>query len=289
MLNRIIIANLQATSHIQDRWQQYKPKTLIIKTTIFISFFFCLFTVYGQQKFAGKIIGEDLEIIPLVTIYDKDTTVIAKSDLNGYFKFELLKETDELIFAGVGFEWANITIPKNCDYLEVILLLAGTYHYKSNRRIDRIRKKRFDKIPKLHQQAYNKGIFKNDKPCYSREFKPIKPELDKIEKRLKQRAKENKNDFKDLNIGDIVKIPFGIDSSKKRISTTFSPCLNCTEADYDYVIKGEIVNKRRRRLTLKIKITEMPNYDSLEYHGKSLSVGSNFKYEMKYFNVIIGK
>ncbi len=33
----------------------------------------------------------------------------------------------------------------------------------------------------------------------------------------------------------------------------------------------------------------MQPYDSLEYSGKILSVGGDFKYEMKYFEVIIDK
>ena len=65
--------------------------------------------------------------------------------------------------------------------------------------------------------------------------------------------------------------------------------MTCTEEDYDYVIEGEIINKDRRKLTLEIKITEMQPYDSLEYRGKILNVGSDFKYEMKYFEVINDK
>lgn len=259
------------------------------KIIIFILIFYCLFSGYGQQKLTGRVIGESLETQPGIIIFDKDTTEIAKSDLNGYFKFELPKETNELILAGVGFEWANIKIPKNCNTLEVVILLAGTYHYKSNRKIDRLRKKRFDKIPELHLKAYEKGIFKNYKPCYNRKFKPIKPELDKIDERLKQKAKQNKNDFKDLKVGDTVKIPIGFDSSDKIINTYYSICKHCTEEDYNYILEGEIINKKRRKLTLEIKITEMPNYDSLKYRGKTLSTGSNFEYEMKYYNVIIDK
>ena len=33
----------------------------------------------------------------------------------------------------------------------------------------------------------------------------------------------------------------------------------------------------------------MQPYDSLEYRGNILNVGSDFKYEMKYFEVIIDK
>jgi len=131
--------------------------------------------------------------------------------------------------------------------------------------------------------------FENINICYDRDFEAYKPELDKISRELKEFDKINKNDFKDLNLGDLVKIPFGIDTSEKRISTYYSPCMDCRENDYDYVIKGEIINKNRRRLTLEIKITEMQPYDSLEYRGKFINVGSDIEYEMKYFEVIIDK
>ncbi|MFI2741605.1 carboxypeptidase-like regulatory domain-containing protein [Zhouia sp. PK063] len=238
---------------------------------------------------SGRVVDENLEIAPLVTIYDKDTTEIGKTDLDGYFEIELPKETKKIIFAGLGYEWATITIPNECKTPEIILFLEYTYDFMSSKKIDRLRKKRFDKLTELHFQTFKKGLFKTDKPCVTRNFEPYKPELDRIAKLLNKQAKENKNDFKNLEIGDSVKIPFGLDSSEKRISTHYSPCKNCTEKDYDYVIEGEIINKHSRKLTLEIKITEMKPYDSLKYNGKILTVGSDFKYEMKYFEVILDK
>jgi hypothetical protein len=32
--------------------------------------------------------------------------------------------------------------------------------------------KRFKKLPELHKEAFEKGIFKTDKACYTREFIP---------------------------------------------------------------------------------------------------------------------
>lgn len=224
-----------------------------------------------------------------VKVFDKDTTELGKSDFNGYFEIELTKETEKIIFAGLGYEWATVTIPNECKTPEIILFLEYTYDFMSFKKIDRLRKKRFDKLTELHFQAFKKGLFKTEKPCVTRNFEPYKPELDRIAKRLNKQAKENKNAFKNLDIGDSVKIPFGLDTSEKRISTYYSTCQSCTEKDYDYVIKGEIINKRRRKLTLEIKITEMKPYDSLNYNGKNLNVGSDFKYEMKYFKVIIDK
>ncbi len=225
----------------------------------------------------------------MLGIQGSDSLILGQTDMDGRFKISIPQETDSLLFRYLGMEWTDIRLKKDCDSIEIIMLYSGTYDFMSSKKIDRIRKERFDELPKLHSDAVKEGLFSTNTICYEREFKPDKPILDSISKVLKEERKANKNDFKDLNIGDVVKIPFGLDTSEKRISTHYSLCSNCTDEDYDYVIKGEIINKHRRKLILEIKITEMQPYNSLEYGGKILNVGSDFKYEMKYFEVIIDK
>lgn len=135
--------------------------------------------------------------------------------------------------------------------------------------------------------AYEKGLFINKTQCYTQEFIPYKPQLDVIRAELKEFRKANKKEFNELNIGDVVKIPFGIEASESEVRTYYSPCKNCTEKDYDFVIEGEIIKKNKRKLTLEIMITKMKGYDYLKYRGKILKISSNFKYEMKYYEVII--
>ena len=224
-----------------------------------------------------------------ITIFDKDTTEVGKTDFDGYFEIELQKDYEKLIFAGVGYEWTKINLPIDCENLEIILLYDGTYHYKSHRKIDRIRKKRYDKINEFHLQAFNKELFKTEKPCFNREFEPYKTQLDRIRLELKEFRKVNKNNFNELNIGDVIKIPFGIDTSenKNEVSTYYSPCKNCTEEDYDFVIEGKVIKKYKSKLTLEIIITKMKDYDFLKYRGTIIKNNSRLKYEMKYYEVII--
>jgi len=246
------------------------------------------FTILGQKTIKGRVIDGTLTPLAGTKIFNKDTVLLDEADFNGYFDVEIEQPISELLFGYIGYEWTKIQGIGDCSFIELVLLQDGNYHM-SNRKIDRIRKNRFERLPEMHLAAKNKGLFKYDTPCYNQEFEPWKEELDKIGKELKEFRKLNKTDFKDLNKGDIVKIPFGLDVSEKRISTNYSPCGYCTEEDYDYVIEGEIVNKNRSKLTLVIKVTEMQPYDSLEYRGKILKVGSDFKYEMKYFEVVINK
>jgi CarboxypepD_reg-like domain len=275
-------------NHIQSRWQQYENRKLLrFKTAFFISFFFCIFSAFGQRTLNGRIVDQFMETAIGITIFDKDTIEIGQSDLNGYFKIKLPKENNKLIFAGVGYEWATITIPKECKNPEIILFLASTYDFTSPKKVDRLRKKEFEKIPELHSQAFQRGIFETEKPCVSRKFEPDFPDLEKIRRQDKLRKKEIKRKFKELNIGDVVKIPFGIDTSENEVRTYYSPCENCTEKDYDFVIEGEIIKKYKRKLTLEIMITKMKDYDFLKYRGKIIKINDRLKYEMKHYEVII--
>lgn len=261
-----------------------------ITTILILAVFLTSLNLYGQNRIiSGRVISEELEPLPGLDIENSDNLLLGKTDMDGRFEITIPQETDSLKFRYVGMESTDIRLQKDCDTIEVIMMYYVLHHVRSSRKIDRHRKKRFDKLQSLHSEAVKNGLFNRNQICYDRVFEAFKPDLDKISKELKEKRKANKYDFKDLSVGDTVKIPFGIDSSKKRISTTYSPCLNCTEVDYDYVIEGEIINKGRRKLSLEIKITEMQPYDTLEYRGKILNVGSDFKYEMKYFEVIIDK
>ena len=244
----------------------------------------------GQTRIVtGRVLSEELEPLPMLKIKNSDSVLLGKTDFNGHFNIILSREDETLLFDYLGMEHAEIKLNSACDTVELIIMNYVLYHGITSRKIDRLRKKRFDNILNLHSDAVKNGLFEKKYICYRRDFKAHKPRLDRIGRELKEFKKSNINEFKGLVEGDVVKIPFGLDSSEKSINTYYSPCENCTEEDYDYVIEGEILSKNRRKLTLEIKITEMQHYDSLEYRGKHLSIGHNFKYEMKYFEVITDK
>ena len=249
-----------------------------------------LSSLFGQKTIKGRILDGELEPLSFADIYNTDT-IIGSSDLNGYFKLTIPDETSKIIFRYFRFEPLTISFNNNCKYFEVIMLSASTYDKTSNRKIDKLRRKEYNKLAKLYRRAFNEGKFINKGICYTFKFIPRKPALDTSKKKEKELKKINKKDFKELNIGDVVKIPFGIDTSENKniVSTYYASCKNCTEKDYDYLIEGVIVKKYKRNLTLEIKITKILHYDFLRYKGEILTVDSNFKYEMKYFEVIIDK
>jgi len=265
---------------------------LRFKTTFFISFFFCVFSAFGQRTLSGRTIDQFLETAIGITIFDKDTTKIGQSDLNGYFEIKLPKETDKLIFAGVGYEWATITIPKECENLEIILFLASTYDFMSPRKVDRLRKKEFEKLPELHSQAFQKGLFKTEKPCLFQEFEPIKPRLDKISERSKELTKKNIMNFELLKIGDTIRIPFSgtfkYDGTER--TSLFVYSYLSEGENFDCEIQGVVTKKQKNRkgyfLTYKVTDTNKCEYKSIVYNDKTVEVGQILEQNMKYFKVI---
>jgi len=58
-------------------------------------------------------------------------------------------------------------------------MLTGTYDFKSLKKADKLRMKRFKQLPEIHREAFTKGMFKNEKACYTQVFVPF---FDKEEK-----------------------------------------------------------------------------------------------------------
>ena len=50
------------------------------------------------------------------------------------------------------------------------MILRSTYDFITLKKVDKLRMKKFKKLPELHREAFEKGIFKTDKACYSQEF-----------------------------------------------------------------------------------------------------------------------
>lgn len=130
--------------------------------------------VYCQTRtITGKVIDESFQPISGASIFTSDTTLLGKSDSVGNFIINLPISTDILRFATVGLEWKYVHLRNNCNNIEVILLLNSTYDFISLKEVDRLRKKRFKKLPKLHIKAYEKGLLSTKKACYDDIFVPV--------------------------------------------------------------------------------------------------------------------
>lgn len=144
-----------------------------MKTILTFTFLIILLTgnLFCQTRtITGRIISEDLESIPAASILYIDSTLIDRTDLDGRFKIEVPSLTDSLLFSFVGLEWTAIQLSSDCDTLEVVMMVESIYDFITLKKVDRLRMKRFKKLPKIHQQAFEQGLFNTQHPCYKQTF-----------------------------------------------------------------------------------------------------------------------
>lgn len=141
-----------------------------------------LFVQAQDLTLKGRVISEDLEVLPEVKITNQKKELLGVTDIEGRFEISIPKEVLKLNISFVGMEPTTIELSGNCDFLEVVVLFETLYDFMSLKKVDRLRMKRFKKLPKLHKEAFEKGVFKTDKACYTQEFIPYR--------------KKNKNDNK---------------------------------------------------------------------------------------------
>ena len=130
-------------------------------------------SLYSQNKtIKGRVIAEDLETVPLASIMINDTVEVGKTDLNGFFQIDIPVSMNKLLFIFVGIEPTKIEIADTCDEVEVVMMLSRIYDFKTLKKVNRLQMKRFKKLPELHKEAFEKGLFKTDRACYTQKFIP---------------------------------------------------------------------------------------------------------------------
>lgn len=146
-------------------------KKLVI---IFIVLSVSNFSLFSQNKtIQGRVITDQIESMSFVSIMINDTVEVGKTDLNGFFKIVTPASVRKILFRSVGLDPTLIELVDECDEVEVIMMLISTYDFITLKKVDRLRIKRFKKLPELHKEAFEKGIFKTDKACYTQKFIPI--------------------------------------------------------------------------------------------------------------------
>lgn len=168
-----LIAAIQTLGTRQK--QQSSFLNMIYRAIISFLTIFYMTQVVGQTRhLTGKIIGFDFEPFMQTMIFNVDTVELGKSDMTGSFNISVPSDTKTLIIATVGMEWKRLDLTDTCNNLEIILLPRWTHDFKTLKQVDRLRRKDFGKLPKLHKTAFEKGIFISDKPCYVDNFIPIR-------------------------------------------------------------------------------------------------------------------
>ena len=148
-----------------------KMKKLLI-VLIVLSVSTC--SLYSQNKtIKGRVITDQFDILPGEPIMINDTVVVGRTDLKGSFQINIPVFVKKIFFSDVGLETTAIELADTCDEVEVVMLLRSTFDFLTPRKVDRLRMKRFKKLPEFHKEAFEKGLFKTDKACYTQEFMPF--------------------------------------------------------------------------------------------------------------------
>lgn len=155
--------------NIDPQKENEMKKVLIIFILLSVS----IFSLYSQNKtIKGRVISEDFDFLTGVSIMINDTVEVGRTDLNGFFQIDIPVSEKKISFVFVGLETTTIELIDKCDKIEVIMMYIYTYDFMTLKRAERKREKRYKKLPEIHKQAFEKGIFKTDKACYTQKFIP---------------------------------------------------------------------------------------------------------------------
>lgn len=129
---------------------------------------------YSQNRtIKGKVVDNHaFQSLGYVSIVINDTVEVGRTDLGGFFQIEIPVSLKKISFRSVGMESADIELADECDEVEIVMMMRANYDFITLKKVDRLRKKEFKKLPELHKIAFEKGLFKTDKACYSQEFIP---------------------------------------------------------------------------------------------------------------------
>ena len=127
--------------------------------------------LYSQNKTVkGRVISNFFDIMTIVSIRINDTVEVGTPDKNGFFQIEIPISENKISFMGPGIYPSTIGLLDSCDKIEIVIMLNGSSDFISLKRAERKRRKRFKKIPKIHKEAYKRGLFETEYPCYNRKF-----------------------------------------------------------------------------------------------------------------------
>jgi len=145
-----------------------KMKKLLV---IFVVLGVSTCSLYSQNRtIKGRVISERFKMLIGVPIMINDTDVVGKTDLNGFFQIDIPVSVKKMLFWDIGFEKTVIELTNTCDEVEVIMLYRDTYDFTTPRKVDKLRMKIFKKLPEFCKEAFEKGLFKTNKACYTQEF-----------------------------------------------------------------------------------------------------------------------
>lgn len=133
-----------------------------------ITLLFFAIAASGQTRtISGRIIDDKMRPFFGASILIGDSVLNIKSDDAGRFNIIIPAATSIIRVLGVNMQEKKLVLHDTCSQLEIILQQGSTYDFTSFRKVKRMRKRSFKKLPALHRSAFSLGLFTNDRPCYN--------------------------------------------------------------------------------------------------------------------------
>ena len=156
------------------RGHPQNSEKLKLAFTILLSLFVSLGTLAQNKAVSGLLLDQELSPVCGAFIYVNDS-VVGKTNAQGKYEISLPPGVDSIFFGGVGYEKLLVKVAPDCGHVDAIMILAGSYDFMSPKKVDRQRRRYFEKIRKLYPIAVQKGLFASSTPCYKVVFLTMAP------------------------------------------------------------------------------------------------------------------
>ena len=142
-----------------------------------VSLFASLGAFTQSRTVNGLVLDEEMAPLWYVGVYINDWDKVGETDSNGKYAITIPVGVDSIIFRGVGYEPLLIRLTPECNRVEAIMIPAGTYDFMSPAKVDRQRRRYFDKTIRLYPVAVQKGLFASVPACSKVIFQPNAPRM----------------------------------------------------------------------------------------------------------------
>jgi hypothetical protein len=160
-----------------------------VAAVLFLFLFLRLETHAQSRTIKGLVLSEDLTPLSHISIYLKDSIEIGLTNSDGRYEITVPTHIDSISYLGVGYERLFVSLNSGCSLVNIIMILHGTYDFMSPEKMDRQRRRYYDRVNKLYPLAVERGLFAAEPSCYAVLFQRYAPGMRQRHKEwLRQKA-----------------------------------------------------------------------------------------------------
>ena len=123
-------------------------------------------SIYSQNRIIKGLVIDETYLAPIIeaSIILNDSINIGKTGKDGGFQFETTSPVFKLTVESLGMDDAELEISEECNNIELIMITSWVHGSVSLQEND------YKNLPRLHKEAYEKGIFQSPEICYKRKY-----------------------------------------------------------------------------------------------------------------------